>query len=54
MNSMSEHDSFDLSIDELEELCAKYDLLLSDPLIGLVSDVILMVLNSRGEQNETK
>ena len=38
-------DEFELSIDELEALCEKYDLLLSDPLIGLVSDVIVMVLN---------
>jgi hypothetical protein len=38
---------FDLSIDELEKLCDKYDLMLSDPLIGLVSDVIVMVLNSK-------
>jgi hypothetical protein len=36
---------FDLSIDELEALCEKYDLMLSDPLIGLISDVIVMVLN---------
>lgn len=49
---MSEHDEFDLSIDELEELCKKYDLMLSDPLIGLVSDVIVMVLKSIGERNE--
>ena len=39
---------FELSIDELEVLCEKYDLLLSDPLIGLISDVIVMVLN-RGD-----
>ena len=36
--------TYDLSIDELENLCAKYDLMLSDPLLGLVSDVIVMVL----------
>jgi hypothetical protein len=42
---MSKKDSFELSIDELEALCEKYDLLLSDPLLGLVSDVIIMVLN---------
>jgi hypothetical protein len=41
-------DEFELSIDELEALCEKYDLLLSDPLLGLISDVIVMVLN-RGE-----
>jgi hypothetical protein len=45
---MSEQDGFELSIDVLEELCEKYDLLLSDPLLGLVSDVIVMVLQSRG------
>jgi len=42
---MSKKDNFELSIDELEALCEKYDLLLSDPLLGLVSDVIVMVLN---------
>lgn len=41
--------SFELSIDELEQLCEKYDLMLSDPLIGLVSDVIVMVLNNNEE-----
>jgi hypothetical protein len=42
---------FELSIDELEALCEKYDLMLSDPLIGLVSDVIVMVLN-KDKQND--
>jgi hypothetical protein len=44
---------FDLSIDELEALCEKYDLMLSDPLIGLISDVIVMVgLNNKGGKND--
>jgi hypothetical protein len=38
---------FDLSIDELEKLCDKYDLMLSDPLLHLVADVIVMVLNKK-------
>ncbi len=38
---------FDLSIDELEKLCDKYDLMLSDPLLNLITDVIVMVLNSK-------
>jgi hypothetical protein len=41
-------DGFELSIDTLEELCDKYDLMLSDPLINLISDVVIMVLQSRG------
>jgi hypothetical protein len=36
--------SYDLSIEELEQLAIKYDLPLSDDLIGLVSDIIVMVL----------
>ena len=32
---------FDLDIDVLEKLCEKHDLLLSDPLINLIIDVIL-------------
>ena len=38
---------YDLSIDELEALCEKYDLMLSDPLLHLISDVIVMVMNKR-------
>ena len=45
------NDGFELSIDELEAMCEKYDLMLSDPLIGLISDVIVMVLN-RDNQND--
>jgi hypothetical protein len=45
----SEMNEFELSIDELEALCEKYDLMLSDPLIGLVSDVIVMVLNKENK-----
>jgi hypothetical protein len=44
---------FELSIDELEKMCEKYDLMLSDPLIGLISDVVVMVLN-REKQNDNK
>ena len=43
-------DSYELSIEELEILAEKYDLMLSDPLIGLVSDVIAMVLRDMGEK----
>jgi len=32
---------FDLDIEVLEKLCEKHDLLLSDPLINLIVDVIL-------------
>jgi len=39
---------FELSIDELEALCEKHDLLLSDPLLNLISDVVVMVLK-RGD-----
>ena len=42
---MSKEKSFDLDIDVLEKLCDKHDLLLSDPLLSLVTDVIVMVLN---------
>jgi hypothetical protein len=45
-------EAFELSIDELEALCEKYDLMLSDPLIGLVTDVIVMVLNSKENNDE--
>jgi hypothetical protein len=41
-------EEFKLSIDELEALCEKYDLMLSDQLLGLVTDVIVMVLK-KGE-----
>jgi hypothetical protein len=41
-------EEFELSIDDLEALCEKYDLMLSDPLLGLVTDVIVMVLK-KGE-----
>ena len=41
-------EEFKLSIDELEALCEKYDLMLSDALLGLVTDVIVMVLK-KGE-----
>jgi|TARA_R110001592_G_scaffold160943_1_gene393308 hypothetical protein len=43
----NEEKSFDLSIDVLEELCEKHDLLLSDPLLNLITDVIVMVLNKK-------
>ena len=43
--------SYDLSIEKLEELADKYDLLVSDALIGLVSDVIVMVLNSENKED---
>jgi len=42
-----EEKSFDLSIDVLEELCDKHDLLLSDSLLDLITDVIVMVLNKK-------
>ena len=42
---MSKEEGFELSIDALEKLCDEYDLLLSDPLLNLVTDVIVMVLN---------
>ena len=42
--------SYDLSIEKLEELADNYDLVVSDALIGLVSDVIIMVLNSKNEE----
>jgi hypothetical protein len=42
-----EEKSFDLSIDVLEKLCEKHDLLLSDPLLDLITDVIVMVLNKK-------
>ena len=38
---------YELSIDELEALCEKYDLMLSDPLLHLISDVIVMVMNKK-------
>jgi hypothetical protein len=39
-----------LSIDALEKLCDEHDLLLSDPLLNLVTDVIVMVLNKDEEK----
>lgn len=45
------NDGFELSIDELEAMCEKYDLMLSDPLIGLISDVIVMVLNKDNQSD---
>ena len=42
---MSKEEGFEFSIDALEKLCDEYDLLLSDPLLNLVTDVIVMVLN---------
>lgn len=35
---------YDLSIEELEQLTIKYNLELTDDLLGLVTDVIVMVL----------
>jgi hypothetical protein len=43
---MSKEEGFELSIDALEKLCDEHDLLLSDPLLNLVTDVIVMVLNT--------
>jgi hypothetical protein len=37
-------------IDALEKLCDEHDLLLSTPLINLVTDVIVMVLNDNKEK----
>ena len=42
---MSKEDGFELSIDALEKLCDENDLTLSDSLLNLVTDVIVMVLN---------
>ena len=45
---MNEENGFELSIDELDALCERHGLDLTDPLLGLISDVILMVMN-KGE-----
>ena len=47
-------ESYDLSIDALEKIADKYGFALSDDLIGLVSDVIVMVMNdtNKGEKYE--
>lgn len=37
-------------IDALEKLCDEHGLLLSDPLLNLVTDVIVMVLNKDEEK----
>jgi hypothetical protein len=47
---MSEQDYYELDIEELEALCEKYDLMLSDPLLNLIADVVVMTLN-REKQN---
>ena len=44
--------NFDLDIEELERLCDKHDLLLSEPLFALVTDIIVMVLNKKENENE--
>ena len=46
-------DSYDLSIDKLENIADKYGFALSDDLLGLVSDVIVMVMNdmNKGENH---
>jgi hypothetical protein len=47
-----EMESYDLSIEALEKIADKYGFALSDDLIGLVSDVIVMVMNdtNKGEK----
>lgn len=48
-------DSYDLSIEKLEEIAEKHDMLVSDNLVGVVADVIVMVLNdlkNEGEKHE--
>lgn len=40
---------FGLDIDVLEKLCKKHDLLLSDPLLNLISDVIEIACNEEKE-----
>jgi|TARA_B110000967_G_scaffold82905_1_gene85550 hypothetical protein len=47
---MSKEEGFELSIDALEKLCDEHGLLLSDPLLNLVTDVIVMVLNKDEEK----
>jgi len=42
---------FGLDTDVLEKLCKEHDLLLSDPLLNLVSDVIEIVCNEEKEKN---
>jgi hypothetical protein len=48
--NMSKEEGFELSIDALEKLCDEHGLLLSDPLLNLVTDVIVMVLNKDEEK----
>jgi hypothetical protein len=43
---------YDLSIEELEELAIRYNFELTDELVGLVSDVIVMVLNSENKEEK--
>ena len=44
-------ESFDLSIDKLEEIADKYGFALSDDLVGFASDVVLLVMNTVNGEN---